>query len=232
MKNIVVFAPHPDDEVLGCGGTIAKKLNGGDKVFIVFMTDGRYGLKEIGIKENPDPFELKLVRKEEALKAAGLLGLKKENLFFLDIEDKTLKRHKLYALEKVVDILDDIRPAEVFFPQELEYNIDHRITNFIVKEAIRELGLDTVKYRYAIAWKFPFYLLLHFLNEHTFYKIMCTFLGREIFYVDISKYLQIKLKALEQYASQLKFYPNGRSEPAIKKSILKFSLKNEEIFFV
>ena len=232
MKNVVVFAPHPDDEVLGCGGTIAKNLADGNNVFVIFMTDGRYGLNEIGVNENPSPLELKNIRKEEALKAAKLLGLKEENLFFLDIVDKLLERYKSYALKNVISILKDICPAEVFFPQELEHNIDHRITNLIVKEAVKELNLNTVKYRYAIAWKFPFYSLLHISNEHTFYKFMRTFLRREIFYVDISKFLPIKMKALEQYASQLKIYSNSRRETAIKKSILKLSLKNKEMFFV
>lgn len=232
MKNVVVFAPHPDDEVLGCGGTIAKKLADGDNVFIIFMTDGRYGLKEVGIDENPDPFELKTIRKEEALKAAKMLSLKEKNTFFFDIEDKSLAKYKTHALEKTIRILKDIYPAEVFFPQELEYNFDHHITNMIVKEALKKLDLTTVEFRYAIAWKFPFYLLLHYLNENAFYKLMRTFLRRDLFYVDISKFLPIKIKALKQYASQLKLYSNEQSGPAIKQSVLRISIKNEEKFFV
>jgi LmbE family N-acetylglucosaminyl deacetylase len=231
MKNIMVFAPHPDDEVLGCGGTIVKKLRGGDDVFIIFMTDGRYGLNEMGVKD-PDPFEHKFIRKEEALRAAEILGLKEENLFFLDIEDKTLGKHKFYALEKVISILKDIHPAEVYLPQELEYNIDHRVTYNIVKDAIKKLNLNTVEYCYAIAWKFPFYLLSHILNEYRFYNLMCTFLRRKLLYVDISKFLPIKVKAIRQYASQLKIYYKHQKETAIKKSMLETSLKNEEKFFV
>jgi LmbE family N-acetylglucosaminyl deacetylase len=232
MKNIVVFAPHPDDEVLGCGGTIVKKLMEGNNVFVIFMTDGRYGLSEMGVKENPDPLEHKFIRKKEALKAAETLGLKRENLFFLDIEDKTLDRHKFYALGKVISILTNIRPFEVYFPQELEYNVDHHVTYTIVKDAIKKSGLKTIEYCYAIAWKFPFNLLLHILNEQGFYNLMCTILKRKLLYVDISKFLEIKLKAIRQYASQLKIYSNYQKDTAIKKSILKASLKNEEKFFV
>jgi len=231
MKNIAVFAPHPDDEVLGCGGTIVKKLRCGDEVFVIFMTDGRYGLNEVGVKD-PDPLEHKFIRKEEALKAAEILGLKKENLFFLDIEDKTLGKHKFHALEKVVGILKDIHPTEVYFPQELEYNTDHRATYNIVKDAIEKLDLNTVEYCYAIAWKFPFFLLSHILNENSFYNLMCTFLRRRLLYVDISKFLPIKVKAIRQYASQLKIYSEHQKETAIKKFILEASLKNEEKFFV
>jgi len=232
LKNVVIFAPHPDDEVLGCGGTIAKKLAEGFNVFVVFMTDGRYGLKEVGIDKNPDPLELKTIRKEEALKAAKILGLKEENIFFFNIEDKSLSRHKIPALEKTIKLLRDIKPLEVFFPQELEYNPDHRATNTIVKEALRKLDLDIVEYRYAIAWKFPIYFLSHLLNEDTFLKFMCTFLGRNLFFVDISNYLSIKMKAIKQYASQLKLYTVVQKRPAISHSILKAALRNEERFFI
>lgn len=232
MKNVVIFAPHPDDEVLGCGGTIAKKIAEGNTVFMIFMTDGRYGLKEVGIDKNPDPFELKTIRKEEALRAAKTLGLKEENIFFLDIEDKSLARYKTHAMEKTIKILKDTYPTEVFFPQELEYNIDHRITNIIVKEALKKLDLNAIEYRYAIAWKFPLYLLLHFLGVNAFYNLMCTFLRRDLFCVNISKYLSIKIRAIEHYASQLKLYSNNQNGLAIKQSILEISLKDEERFFV
>jgi LmbE family N-acetylglucosaminyl deacetylase len=232
LKNVVIFAPHPDDEVLGCGGTIAKKLAEGYTVFVVFMTDGRYGLKEVGIDKNLDPLEFKTVRKEEALKAAKILGLKEQNMFFLDIEDKSLVKYKIYTLRKTMRILKDVHPAEIFFPQELEYNLDHRVTNTIVKEALKKLDLKTIEYRYAIAWKFPLYLLLHFLGKNAFYKMMCAVLGSSLFCVDISEFLSIKIKAIKQYASQLKRYSYDQSGPAIKQSILKISLENEEKFFV
>jgi len=232
LKNVVIFAPHPDDEVLGCGGTIAKKLAEGYNVFVIFMTDGRYGLKEVGIDKNPDPLELKTIRKEEALKAAKILGLNEENLFFLDIEDKSLSKHKIPALEKTIKLLQDIKPAEVFFPQELEYNPDHRATNTIVKKALKKLDLYTVEYRYVIAWKFPIYFLLQFLNEDTLLKSMCTFLGRNLFCVDISNFLSIKMEAIKQYASQLKLYTIVQKRPAINQSILRAALRNEERFFI
>jgi len=232
LKNIVIFAPHPDDEVLGCGGTIRKKLDEGITVFIIFITDGRYGLSEIGIDENPDPFKLKIIRKEESLKAAKTLGLKEKNLFFFDIEDRSLVKNKILALKETIKVLRDIRPEEVFFPQELEYNLDHRVTNIIVKEALKKLNLNTIEYRYAIAWKFPFYLLLNFLNEDTFFKLMSTFLGRTLFCVDISKYLSIKIKAIEQYVSQLKLYSSSQNGPAINQSILRIALDNKERFFI
>jgi len=69
-KKIVVFAPHPDDETLGCGGTIAKRVREGYDILIIFMTCGRNALSELfGISSNPSPLELKEIRKEEAKRA-------------------------------------------------------------------------------------------------------------------------------------------------------------------
>jgi LmbE family N-acetylglucosaminyl deacetylase len=232
MKNVMVFAPHPDDEVLGCGGTIAKKIASDDKVYVVFMTDGRYALREIGIDANPNPFELKTIRKEEALKAAKMLGLREEDMFFLDIEDKSLNTHKKNALGHTLKILKELRPAEIFYPQELEYNIDHRATTLIVKEALKKLELNVVEYQYAVAWKFPFNLLLHTLGEFAFYKSMCVFLKRNLLYVDISNFLLIKKMAIKQYMSQLKPYSDNQGKRAIKQSILRISLRDKEKFFV
>ncbi|MEM5866910.1 MAG: PIG-L deacetylase family protein [Candidatus Aenigmatarchaeota archaeon] len=232
MKNIVVFAPHPDDEVLGCGGTIAKKIKHGDNVFVVFLTDGRYALKNIGVDNNPSPTEMKVIRREEAIKAAKVLGLQEKNIFFLDIEDKSLNRYKNYALRIIVRIIKEIYPTEIFYPQELEYNVDHRTTNMIVKEALKKLHFQTTEYRYAVAWKFPFYLLLHVLNEHIFYNLMSFFLKSSLYYIDISEYLAIKKKAIEQYKSQLIIHSSNQKRPAIRQSILRISLKKKEIFFI
>lgn len=232
MKNIIVFAPHPDDEVLGCGGTIAKKITYGDNVFVVFLTDGRYALEDVGIYRDPSPPEVKVIRKEEAIKAAKILGLQENNMFFLDIEDTSLNRHKKYALKEIIKIIKEVRPAEVFFPQELEYNVDHGVTNMIVKEALKKLRFYTTEYRYAIAWRFPFYLLLHVLNENIFYNLMRIFLDRNLFCIDISDFLSIKRKAIEQYASQLGIFSPSQKRPAIRRSILRTSLKPREIFFI
>jgi len=69
-KKIVVFAPHPDDETWGCGGTIAKKLREGYEILIVVMTDGRYAFKKVlGIDSDPTPEELKEIKKRRNKKS-------------------------------------------------------------------------------------------------------------------------------------------------------------------
>jgi LmbE family N-acetylglucosaminyl deacetylase len=105
-KKVIVFAPHPDDETLGCGGTIAKKTSEGYEVFVVIITDGRHAFsKVLGINSDPNPEEIKQIRKEEVIKATRILGVPITNLLFLDFEDRTLEKHEKEAEEKIIEIL-------------------------------------------------------------------------------------------------------------------------------
>lgn len=230
-KRAIVFAPHPDDETLGCGGTIAKKSNEGYDVSVVFMTDGRHSLAEIGISSGSTPFEMKVIRREEAIRAMKILGLQEKNLFFLDFEDKTLERNERLVQERVVEILKDASPVEVFFPQAKEYNIDHRVTNIIVRRAIEKSSIHPIEYQYIIAWKFPLYLLVHVLKGCTFDLLVSKVLEDDLIYVDISKFLHLKQMAIKEYKSQTKVLSDEQKRPALKNSFLKRFLENKEKFF-
>ncbi|MEM2145432.1 MAG: PIG-L family deacetylase [Candidatus Jordarchaeaceae archaeon] len=232
MNNVIVVAPHPDDETLGCGGTIAKKIHEGCEVFVIYMTDGRYALTEIGEKEALDPLDMKELRKKDALKAAEILGLKERNLFFLEIEDKNLKAYKDYARKIVLRILKDVNPSELYLPQRKEYNLDHRMTHIIVKEALRNGRFNLAEYQYAIAWVFPFYLLYHLLNERIFDLIVCNALKCNLIQVNISRYLPIKERAVQAYQSQLLRLSNKQQKAPLKQSFISRFLKNYEKFFV
>ncbi|WP_253823017.1 PIG-L family deacetylase [Acidianus sp. RZ1] len=87
--NVLVIAPHPDDETLCCGGSIMKFLEAGGKVKVVIVTDGRYGAS---IKELKGTEELVRIRKEESLRAFKKLGV--TQFLFLDFEDTRVKDNK------------------------------------------------------------------------------------------------------------------------------------------
>jgi LmbE family N-acetylglucosaminyl deacetylase len=229
-NRIVVFAPHPDDETLACGGTIAKKVNEGYDVAIVFLTDGRNSLKEVGIFSNPSPYELKEIRREEAERAAKVLGVLKRNLIFADIEDGALHRNKKIAQEIIKKELNNF-PKIVFFPQEKEFNIDHRTTNHLVRDAIKQFNLHTFQYQYAIAWRYPFNLIPR-LPEVMQNAIMGMCLKHNLIQIDISNYLSTKIVALNEYKSQLGILSSKQKRPVLKGSFVKIFLKNKEKFFL
>lgn len=224
MGKIVVFSPHPDDETLGCGGTIIKKVSEDFEVTIVVMTDGRYAFSKIfGIDSNPTPEELKQIRREEFARATKILGVPEENSLFLDFVDGTLKDHITEAEEKIVEILRKRAPTEVYFPYENDYNIDHQVTNKIVRNCIKKTGFSTLEYQYSITQK---YSRVGPIVARWFARAF----KHNLIQVDISKFLPWKRAAVNEFKSQLTIISKRQKRPVIP-SVKRF-LRNKEIFFV
>jgi N-acetylglucosamine malate deacetylase 1 len=123
---ITVLAPHMDDEVLGCGGTIARHAQAGAEVSVIFLTDGRYGSGANAALSEPErslkQCELIDVRKEEARRAGGILGVK--SISFLDAEDGRLRADSRVPAQ-LRAILERERPQIVYLPFFLENHPDH-----------------------------------------------------------------------------------------------------------
>ena len=144
-ERTIVFSPHPDDETLGCGGTITKMRALGGDVTIVVMTDGRRSHHKF-ISEN----RLKALRAEEAIQANKVLGGKKAHLIFFEFEDGKLMKNKAEAIEKVRNILQVKEPRQVFIPYDGETPSDHLAANQIVMEAIKGYEKPLRIYQYPI----------------------------------------------------------------------------------
>jgi LmbE family N-acetylglucosaminyl deacetylase len=223
MKSrIIVFAPHPDDETLGCGGTIARRISEAYEVLIVILTDGRNALlTTFGIESEPTPSELKEIREGEVRRASRILGVTENFLFFLGFEDGTLSQNESQAKERVSNILNRNTPAEVYFTYEKDLNMDHRVTSRVVRDSIEELGLETRGYRYSIEQKQPRVVpsLGNFFNKSR----------DSVIRVDISRFLPLKKKALGEFKSQIEIISHIQRRPVVD-GIERF-LKKEEVFF-
>ena len=223
MKSrIVVFAPHPDDETLGCGGTIARRISEGYEVQIVILTDGRNAfLASFGIESEPTPSELKDIREAEVKRATKILGVTEDSLFLLGFEDGSLSQNKGRAQEKVCNILSSNTPAEVYFTYEKDLNMDHRVTSRVVRSSIEELGLETRGYRYSIEQKQPRVVpsLGSLFNKSQ----------NSVIRVDVSRFLPLKKKALGEFKSQIEIISPMQRRPVVD-GIDRF-LKEEETFF-
>lgn len=208
------------------------KLSEGYDVFVVFMTDGRHALAKLGMYSGPAPFELRQIRREEAIKATRILGLNEEEVFFLDIEDGMLRNYERQAEREVVGIFRDVTsPREVYFPQEREYHVDHRATNSVIRKALARLDLHPIQYQYMV--DLPFSLsLLRACSERISDVLMCSLLRCDLVHVNISDFLPLKLLALKEYRSQITLLSNEQRQPALKASFLRRFLKDEERFFV
>lgn len=220
---VIVFAPHPDDETWGCGGTIAKRISEGYDVLVVVMTDGRYAfLKMLGIDKDPAPEELKEIRKEEAKRATKILGVPEKNLIFLEFIDGTLQENMEEAERKVMDILQKHKPTEVYFPYKNDSHPDHQAAYKIVKNSLAKLGLQIKEYQYSILHKYARF-------GPIIDRVLSIF-KRNMVKVDISAFLPVKEMAAKEFKSELATISHRQRNP-ITKDVKKF-LREKEVFLI
>lgn len=141
-NKILIVVAHPDDEVLGCGGTIAKYTKNGDKVYCLFLGKGKSSRfedkKSIIVKKEQNILE------KEAKKAAGILGVSK--IFFEDFPDQQYDAIPFLNIVKAIErIKTKIKPDTVFTHHEGDLNLDHQITFKAVLTACRPVKGETVK---------------------------------------------------------------------------------------
>lgn len=233
MKDsIVIFAPHPDDETFACGGVIAKRLTEGYDVTVVFLTDGRNALRDLGVFSRPTPLELKEIRRDEATRATKILGLSQDDLIFLDIEDGAVEKNEHTVSRQITEILNEKSPREIYFPQEKEYNLDHRSTNRLVRKAVNQLKYNPVKRQYLIAWSYPFNILARIRPQYLRNLILYKLHNFELVNVDISDFESVKKAAIKEYNSQLKIFAPNQPKTVIGDSLLQQFLGSTESFLI
>jgi LmbE family N-acetylglucosaminyl deacetylase len=220
-NRMIVFAPHPDDATLGCGGTIAKRISEGFEVIIILMTDGRHAFsKEFSIWSDPTPEEVKQIRKEEFIRAIEMLGVPSKTLFFLDFEDGTLETHEKEAEERVIEVIRKYSFAHVYCPFVRDGHPDHKATNRIVRRAANRLGLS---YLYE-------YIIIHtFARVGPLMERIVSFFKKNRIEIDVSGFLNLKKKALQEYKSEITIISSKQKKP-LHSSLDQF-LKSKEIFY-
>jgi N-acetylglucosamine malate deacetylase 1 len=134
---IVVVAPHPDDEVFGCGGLIALKRSQGVPVQVIFLTDG--GASHTGLVEMSRQ-ELVNIRQREALNALSILGVAAEQVHFLNYPDGELamlpEAQTTEAIAHLSQHLQAAQPGEVYVTHACDRSSDHEVAYTWVKQAI------------------------------------------------------------------------------------------------
>lgn len=194
--NILIMAPHPDDEILGCGGTIAKHIANGNNVYVCIVTKGTMPL-----------FSDEIIRvgRDECVSAHKYLGVKETT--FLDFPAAMLEeipRHELN--DSLCRIVQRIKPEEVYIPHRGDMQLDHKMIVDAAMVALRPKYEHVAKRIYAYetlsetGWDIP-----NTVNEFI-----------PTVYNDISDYLGRKLQAMRFYQSQLASYPNPRSIEALE----------------
>ena len=208
-QTVLVIAAHPDDEVLGCGGTIAKHAAAGDNVHILLMAEGitsRDRIRDVTIREN----ELSSLA-ETAQKAGRFLGA--GSVDFLSFPDNRMDSLPLLDIIKAVEgKMEQIRPDLVYTHHGGDLNVDHLVTHRAVVTACRPWPEQTV--RALLFFEVPSSTDWQAGNAaEKFYPNWFVDLSPSI---NGTTFLDKKLQALEMYDSEMRDFPHARSIKAVK----------------
>ena len=195
-NKILIIAAHPDDEVLGCGGLIAKYKNK-SKIQVIFLTDGvssrKKNNKQMGL------------RKKECLNLFHFLNLNKPILYNFP-DNKLDSIPLLNIVKKIETVIKKFKPNLVFTHYENCLNIDHKIAFQATITACRPLK----KYSFIkeiISFEVPSSTEWKISNRHIF---------KPNIYIDITKEIEKKIKYLKFYKTEIKTYPHSRSSKGVK----------------
>ena len=181
---IMVFVPHPDDEVIGCGGTIADHVQAGDQVIIVYLTSGEAGSLAIPCDE------LQATREEEARQGAKHLGVR--DLIFLRFPDGYLD-FSPERIRTMVSLIREKKSDVVYLPHAQEGPRDHRVTHDLVLEAVGRASGPWFQDCGAEPWQ---------VKHLRAYEVWTPIVS-PTYYNDITTWIDLKTAALRCHASQV-----------------------------
>lgn len=194
-RRVLVVAAHPDDEIMGCGGTAAKLSNDGCEVYTLILGEGIASRYEKKAKQKAKSQIEEL--KKQVYAANEIIGVKE--VFTYEFPDNKFDTVPLLDLVKTIEkVKEKVKPHIVFTHYEKDLNIDHQLTYKAVITAARPLPNEVVKEIYSFEvlssteWNYP------------------TTFSPSVFF-DVTETIGIKRKALECYKSEMKDFPHPRS---------------------
>lgn len=202
-KRVLVVAAHPDDEVLGVGGTIIRHVKVGDKVKILLMAEGLTSRTD---QRDVMTFQTELdALHQNAERVARTLGA--DSIQLANFPDNRMDGVELLDVVKVIEHeVDDFLPEIVYTHHAGDVNIDHLYTHNAVVTACRSLPGQCVKELYffetpsSTEWQMQ-------TSDKAFLPTL---------YVDITNVFAQKIKALELYDSEMRDYPHSRSYKSVE----------------
>ncbi|OQY51868.1 MAG: GlcNAc-PI de-N-acetylase [Candidatus Parabeggiatoa sp. nov. 2] len=203
MVKILVIAAHPDDEVLGCGGAIARHTKSGDEVHIYTLAEG---ITSRRAKRNRETCSQSLKDLANAANKAGsILGVK--SITMDNLPDNRLDSlDRLDLIKKIEKFIQNIKPNIIYTHHSGDLNIDHRRVHEAVVTACRPVPKNLVNT-----------LLFFEVPSSTEWQIPGAFSSFvPNWFVDISNTLENKLKALQAYESEMRPWPHSRSIKAVE----------------
>ncbi len=201
MSKILIISPHADDETLGVGGTIARRIQEGHEVVVAVMTGHGEEKHPLWPRKNWD------IIREEAKKAHAILGVTK-TLFF-ELPAVLLPEQPVYKTNQLVgELINEVRPDVLYLPFLFDLHKDHRELVYACNVAWRPVTQSGKKIREIYMYET--------LSE-THWNIQpqeAGFIPNT--WVEITNSLEKKIQALRCFKSQMQDFPGTRSIEAVK----------------
>ena len=199
---ILIIAAHPDDEILGCGGTMARLVKEGHEIFIAILGEGvtsRHDSRDVASHSETETLH------DNCRKVADLINVK--DLFMYDLPDNRFDTVPLLDIIKVVEnLIGQIKPSCIYTHNGGDLNIDHELTHRAVITAARPMSDCPVKDIYAFE--------VPSSTDWAFQQFEPRF--RPTVFTDISETIEIKIKAMKFYESEIRSFPHPRSPEALR----------------
>lgn len=202
MSKILVIAAHPDDEVLGCGGTMAKLAAAGKPVEVLILGEGAASRSDSA--SATVAAEIKRLQRD-AEQAAKVLGVKK--VHFSALPDNRFDTVPLLdVIKKIEAVVAEVQPELVFTQHGGDLNVDHEVTFRAVMTAVRPMQGQGIRalYAYEVASS----------TEWAFQRFAPVF--RPSLFMDIGKFLDKKIEAMKAYEQEIRLFPHPRSPEALR----------------
>jgi LmbE family N-acetylglucosaminyl deacetylase len=199
-KRLLIVAAHPDDEILGCGGTVARLVDEGYQAYSMVLGEG------ITSRDNKRDQERRAEAikqlKKQVYRAGKIVGIKEAVAH--DFPDNRFDTLPFLDIVKVIEKFKNrVRPDLIFTHFEKDLNIDHRITYQAVVTATRPLPGEPVRAIYSFE-----------ILSSTEWNCPLSFSPDAFF--DIEKGINRKIQAMREYKSELRDFPHPRSLKGIK----------------
>lgn len=227
-RSALVLAPHPDDETLGCGATILRKVAAGTAVTVVVVTDGRHSHRS----DKLSPDELAALRRTEMAEAGRRLGLPAGALRWAGFEDGTLTEREDDLAGDLIALLAEVRPQEVYTTCADEPHPDHAALGRAARRAAAGSVHRPRVLEYPV-WLWGSWPLRRGARLRSTMDALGLIAGRRVTKVRTGEHLAGKLHALQAHDSQLRrpgAVPADQEWPALPPALLAAASDNVELF--
>lgn len=226
-RSALVLAPHPDDETLGCGATIARKLAAGTEVTVLAVTDGRHCHRSPYLP----PDQLGALRRRELAEAMGRLGLPAGALRWAGLIDGAVSDEEDRLVEVTRSLLHELRPDEVYATCAAEPHPDHATVGRAARRAAADIPVRVLEYP---VWLWQSWPLSRDDRIGSVRAAAGAALRRHAVVVRTGGFLRPKLDAIQAHHSQLArppAVPETAEWPRLPGGVLATARARTELFF-